>query len=57
MAAKFEIYESKNGYRWRLKAGNGEVVATGEEYADKAAAKRGCEAVARASADAEIVEA
>ena len=54
--SKFEIYESKNGYRWRLKAGNGEVVATGEEYDSKAGAKKGCESVKRAAADAEIVE-
>jgi len=54
--AKLEVYESKNGYRWRLKAGNGEVVAIGEEYTTKDGAKRGCEAVARAAADAEIVE-
>lgn len=54
--AKFEVYESANGYRWRLKAGNGEVVATGEEYASKDGAVRGCEAVARAAAEADIVE-
>lgn len=42
--AKFEVYPSKNGYRWRLKAGNGEVVATGEEYSSKDGAVRGCEA-------------
>jgi len=54
--AKFEIYKSTNGYRWRLKAGNGEVVATGEEYTTKDGAVRGCEAVSRAAADAEIVE-
>ena len=54
--AKFEVYESKGGWRWRLKAGNGEVVATGEEYTTKDGAVRGCEAVARAAADAEVVE-
>jgi len=54
--SKFEVYETKNGYRWRLKAGNGEVVATGEEYDSKAGAKKGCEAVQRAAADADIVE-
>lgn len=54
--AKFEVYKSTNGYRWRLKAGNGEVVATGEEYSTKDAATRGCEAVARAAAEADIVE-
>jgi len=54
--SKFEVYKSKSGYRWRLKAGNGEVVATGEEYDTKAGAKKGCEAVQRAAANAEIVE-
>jgi uncharacterized protein YegP (UPF0339 family) len=56
MAAKFEVYKSKNGYRWRLKAGNGEVVATGEEYTTLDGAKRGCEAVLHAAEAAEIVE-
>ncbi|MFZ1258536.1 MAG: DUF1508 domain-containing protein [Candidatus Saccharimonas sp.] len=55
MAAKFEVYKSKNGYRWRLKAGNGEVVATGEEYTTKDGAVKGCEAVARAAEAADVV--
>lgn len=55
--SKFEIYESGDGYRWRLKAGNGEIVASGEQYPTKDAAKRGCQAVQRAAVDAEIVEA
>ena len=54
--AKFEVYASKSGYRWRLKAGNGEIVATGEEYSNKSGARKGCEAVKRAAADADIVE-
>lgn len=54
--AKFEVYETKNGWRWRLKAGNGEVVAVGEEYTSKDGAKRGCEAVVKAANEAEIVE-
>jgi uncharacterized protein YegP (UPF0339 family) len=54
--SKFEVFQTKNGYRWRLKAGNGEVVATGEEYTTKESAKKGCEAVQRAAANAEIVE-
>jgi len=30
--AKFELYKSPNGeYRWRLKATNGQVIATGGE--------------------------
>ena len=55
MAAKFEVYESKNGeYRFRLKAANGQVVATGEGYPTKAGAHGGCEAVKRAAAAADI---
>ncbi|HEX8226308.1 MAG TPA: DUF1508 domain-containing protein [Candidatus Saccharimonadales bacterium] len=54
--SKFEVYKSKNGYRWRLKAGNGEVVATGEEYSSKASAVKGCASVTKAANDAEVVE-
>lgn len=52
MAAKAEIYESKDGWRFRIKAGNGEVVATGEAYSSQDGAKKGVEAVARAAAEA-----
>lgn len=57
MAAKFELYEAKDGRRFRLKAGNGEVVATSEAYSSKDGAVKGCEAVKRAAAEAEVVEA
>jgi uncharacterized protein YegP (UPF0339 family) len=57
MAGKFEVYEDKSGqYRWRLKAGNGEIVASGESYKTKSGAKEGCEAVKRAAAGADVVE-
>ena len=37
MAGKFEVYKDKAGeFRFRLKAGNGEVIATGEGYKSKA---------------------
>jgi uncharacterized protein YegP (UPF0339 family) len=50
MAGKFEVYPDKAGkHRFRLKAGNGEVVAVGEAYEAKASAKAGCEAVQRAA--------
>jgi len=39
-----------------LKAGNGEIVATGEGYAAKDGAKKGVHAVKRAAAEAGIVE-
>jgi uncharacterized protein len=57
VAGKFEVYEDKAGkFRFRLKAGNGEIVAVGEAYETKAAAKAGCEAVQRAAVGATIVE-
>ncbi|MCW3158354.1 YegP family protein [Micropruina sonneratiae] len=57
MAGKFEVYEDSAGkYRFRLKAGNGEVVATGQGYASLSGAKDGCEAVQRAAAGATIVQ-
>jgi len=48
---KFEVYKDKAGeFRWRLKAGNGEVLATGGQgYKAKADAKRGVESVQKAS--------
>ncbi|RAG82186.1 DUF1508 domain-containing protein [Streptacidiphilus pinicola] len=58
MSAHFEVYQDKaHQWRFRLKAGNGEVVASGEGYPTKANAERGCEAVKRAAAEADIVEA
>lgn len=54
MAAKFEVYESHGQYRFRLKAANGEIVASGEAYKTKAGAHDGCEAVKRAAAAATI---
>ena len=52
MAAKAEIYEAKDGWRFRIKAGNGEVVATGEAYSSRDGAVKGVEAVARAASEA-----
>ena len=53
MAAKFEIYQDARGeWRFRLKAGNGEIVATGESYPTRAGALKGVEAVKRAAAEA-----
>jgi uncharacterized protein YegP (UPF0339 family) len=57
MAGKFEVYQDRAGkYRFRLRASNGQVVATGEAYETKAAAMKGCESVLRAATDAPIVE-
>ena len=55
--SKFEVYQSKSGgYRWRLKAGNGEIVAVSEDYTTKEHAKAGCEAARRAAREAEVIE-
>ena len=57
MAGKFELYQDKGGaYRFRLKAGNGEVIATGQGYASKSGALNGIDSVKRNAADAEVVE-
>jgi uncharacterized protein YegP (UPF0339 family) len=53
MASKHEVYEDKaGGWRWRLKAANGEIVAQGESYTSRSNAREGCEAVQRAAAGA-----
>ena len=58
MAGTFEVYEDKaSKFRFRLKAGNGEIVAVGEAYDTLAAAKEGCAAVQRAAEGASVVEA
>ena len=57
MPGKFEVYRYKAGkLRWRLKAGNREIVATGEAYDSKAGAKSGCQLVQRAADGATIVD-
>ncbi|PKL35832.1 MAG: DUF1508 domain-containing protein [Spirochaetae bacterium HGW-Spirochaetae-1] len=57
MAAKFEIYQDKKGeYRFRLKAGNGEIIATGEGYKQKASCINGIESVKRNAPSADIVD-
>jgi uncharacterized protein YegP (UPF0339 family) len=58
MAGKFDVYEDTAGrFRFRLKASDGQVVATGEAYETKAAALKGCESVQRAADGAQILEA
>ncbi|MCC3269499.1 DUF1508 domain-containing protein [Arthrobacter gengyunqii] len=56
MAGKFEVYQDKaGGYRFRLKAGNGEVIASSESYKSKASALKGVESV-RNNATAEVTD-
>lgn len=53
--AAFELYKDKSGeYRWRLKSGNGQVIATGGEgYTNKSGAENGIAAVKKDAAGAE----
>jgi uncharacterized protein YegP (UPF0339 family) len=58
MAGKFELYADKGGkFRWRLKASNGQIIATGgEAYETKAAAQAGIESVRKHAAEAKVEE-
>lgn len=53
MAAKFETYKDKAGkFRFRLKAGNGEIILTGQGYQAKASCVNGIESVKKHALDA-----
>lgn len=55
MAAKFEVYkDAADKFRWRLKAGNGEVIAASQAYASKASALTGVESVKKSAPVATI---
>lgn len=46
MAGKFELYTDKAGeFRFRLKAGNGEIILASEGYKQRASAENGIESV------------
>ena len=54
---KFEMYTDKSGeFRFRLKARNGEVIATSEGYTTKPNCLNGVESVKKNAPEAEIVE-
>jgi uncharacterized protein YegP (UPF0339 family) len=53
MAGKFELYTDTAGqFRFRLKAANGQTIASSEAYTTKAAAKNGIESVRSNAPDA-----
>ena len=53
---KFEVYTDKAGeVRFRLKARNGEIVATGEGYAAKSGCLKGIESIKKNAPDAKVV--
>lgn len=44
---KFEVKQTKTGFKFNLKAGNGEIIANSEVYTTEAACKKGLESVRR----------
>jgi uncharacterized protein YegP (UPF0339 family) len=57
VAGKFELTKDKAGkFRFRLKAGNGEIIAVSEAYESKSAAKNGIESVQKNAAGASVVD-
>ncbi len=55
MAGKFELYKDKGGqFRFRLKAGNGQVIATGESYTTNKACLNGIESIRKNAPDANL---
>ncbi len=52
---KFEIYTDKSGeYRFRLKARNGEIIATGEGYKAKKSCLNGIESIKKNAPEAAV---
>ncbi|GAB3905506.1 YegP family protein [Kibdelosporangium lantanae] len=57
MAGKFEVYkDASDKFRFRLKAGNGEIIAVGEAYESKAGVLNGIESIKKNAAEAEVVD-
>ena len=54
---KFEIYNDKSGeFRFRLKATNGQIIATSEGYKSLSSCLSGVESVKKNTVDAKIVD-
>lgn len=54
---KFEVYTDKKGEtRYRLKAKNGQIIASGEGYTTKDACLKGIASVRKNAKDAKVVE-
>ncbi len=53
---KFEVYQDKAGeFRFRLKAKNGQIIATGESYKQLTSCLNGVDSIKRNAPEAEIV--
>ena len=57
MAGKFEVFKDASGkFRFRLKSGNGQVIATGEAYETKASAMKGVASVQKNAPGAKVAD-
>lgn len=54
MAGRFVIRKKGSGYHFVLKAANGEIIATSENYTTKQSAKDGIDSVKRNAPGAEV---
>ena len=53
---KFEVYKDKSGeFRFRLKARNGEIIATGESYKANASCLNGIDSIRRNAPDSPVI--
>ncbi len=54
---KYEVYNDKAGeVRFRLKAANGQIIATGESYKSKASCLKGIASIKNNAPDAKVVQ-
>lgn len=53
---RFEVYRSRDGWRWRLRARNGRIIAVGESHTRERDALRAAMTVADAASDAMVVK-
>ena len=57
MPAKFEVYKDKKGeFRFRLKATNGETIATGEGYPSKTGVMKGIKSIQKNAPEAAVID-
>lgn len=55
---KFEVYQdSAGGFRFRLKASNGQVIAVSQGYKSKESCMKGIESVRNNAPNAEVLQA
>lgn len=55
-ASSSSVKDKGGKFRFRLKAGNGEIIASSEAYESKAAAKNGVASVQKNATDAAVVD-